>query len=138
MSQISDIRYIYPERGMNGKIHYHHQDELPGWPEGTEIVVLEVRPAGQIVIRNCSGEQKEVAHYSLNMGREYELDGVWLPESHSVVLNYLERCLGHEMQTSYPASAREQMDSYKQMLQDILRSHGRNPQTSSAREMQLT
>jgi hypothetical protein len=136
MSQISDIRYIYPERGMNGKIHYHHLDELEGWPEGTEIIVLEVKSAGHVVIQNRFGHRTELAHYCLNMGREYEIDGVWRRENHPIVLDHLERCLEHEIQTAYPTLAREQMERYKEMLEDILRTHGRTLRPQTLSEMQ--
>ncbi|MEO7932362.1 MAG: hypothetical protein ABIT76_04295 [Chthoniobacterales bacterium] len=135
-SIVTDIRYIHPEPGMVGNIHYHDGWGPEAWPEGKSIKVVKVNSTG-VLVKDTAGRQTEIAPYCLNMGREYEIDGVWLPENHPLVLNYLAICLAHEQETTYPASGQPQMITYKHMLEEILATHGWLPATPSPiRQMQ--
>lgn len=133
---ISDIRYIFPESGMKGTLHYGAGDAIPLWPEGLEIWVLEVKSPDGVIIKDTVGRLTRVPHFCLNMGREYEMDGVWLPESDPLVLDHLESCLTIERHTVYACAAQEQMDAYKRKLEEILLQHGRL--TSSDRNSSIT
>ena len=124
-SLVSDIRYVFPKPGKKGTLHYQCVTAIDVWPEGTEIQVLEVKHLDGVIIKDAAGRLTRVPHFCLNMGREYEMDGVWLRENHPLVLDHLEICLAQEQHTRYAPAAQVQMDAYRRKLEEILRLHGR-------------
>lgn len=115
------MRKLSPQPGMTGRLHYIVQGiaggEVTDWPEGTKITVVSCE--GQnVTARDDKNRETIIAHWNVDVGSEYEIDGIWYPESHPWALDHLEREL-RELRAQKPHGSSAINDDRQTAIRDI-------------------
>jgi hypothetical protein len=87
------LRKIKPAAGLSGRIEYTGSYEVPGWPGGLEVVVVDVQ-GDAATVRDLEGRERAFSLWQLEVGFEFEFDGEWVHESHPRALDEAAGMLG--------------------------------------------
>ena len=117
-----------PQPGMKGRLRYFGLDfarEL--WPEGlvVEIVAIQER---RLRVRE-EGREREIVLPMINVdvGCEFELDGVWQPESAPAVLDQLEKELAIYRSREWTPAIEAHRQNCMSFVEETLHKHNRLP-----------
>jgi hypothetical protein len=122
------VRAAMPQPGMKGRLRYFGLDfGREHWPEGLVVEIVSVR--GRLLRVREEGREREIVLPMINVdvGCEFELDGVWQPESASAVLDQLEKELVIYRSREWPPAIESHRQSCMAFVEETLRRYQRIP-----------
>jgi hypothetical protein len=122
------VRAAMPQPGMKGRLRYFGLDfGREHWPEGLVVEVVAIR--GRLLRVREAGREREIVLPMINVdvGCEFELDGVWQSESASAVLDQLEKELVIYRSREWLPAIESHRQSCMSFVEETLRRYQRNP-----------
>ena len=87
--RLGQLRKISPRAGMRGHIHYIHQFNVDGWPEGHPVTVIASEDR-EVTVRDAAGLEHVFDHWNVDVGCDLKIADRWYPESSEYALDCFE------------------------------------------------
>jgi hypothetical protein len=122
------VRAAMPQPGMKGRLRYFGMDfGREFWAEGLSVEIIAVGER-RVRVRE-EGREREIVLPLINVdvGCEFELDGVWQPEHAPAVLDQLEKELVVYRSRQWTPDIEAHRQRCMTFVEDTLRKHDRLP-----------
>lgn len=122
------VRAAMPRPGMKGRLRYYGLDfGRTYWPEGLPVEVVALRD--RLVRVREEGQAREIIlpMTNVDVGCEFELDGIWQSEGAPAVLDQLEKELVIYRSREWIPAVESHRKSCMTFVEDLLRKYKRLP-----------